>query len=665
MSSMTRRLIMLSALMVAGSAPAQMASGPANNVAVSPAPTLVTATRYGQSDIGYALADWRRLRASDGYAFADYARFLAANRGWPGEAALRKAAEKAMRPGENATTVLGFFSAAQPVTGNGWARLAEAELASGRATDAQSAARWAWRAADLSAFDESTLFGRFASQLTSADHDARVDALLYARQTSDAQRMLPWASPVRRAGFLARIALQTGAGDADSQYAPLAADVASDAGLMLDRLRLLRARGDEGSVWALLARDHHFIHRPADPERWYDLLAQVARAANANRRYQTAYDVARQTDDAVAPGTDLSKLSYAIRDDYTTLTWIAGVDALRRLGRPADAVLLFDHYSHGGKSLQVMAKGNYWAGRAALQAGRYADATAYWQRAAASPDVFYGQLALERLGQSLPPPPHSAPLPLTDPQRTAFQDNRLLRAIRQLGAEGRHDDQTLFIRALADTDLTATQRQLAAEVAPLIGRPDLAVWIGRSARNNGVSFYDAATYPIHMFQLSSGRSWSLAHGITRQESSFDRNAISHAGARGMMQLMPGTARDQARKLGVGYDGGRLTSDPSYNVMLGSAYFQHLLDDWGGSVPLAVAAYNAGSGNVGKWVRAYGDPRTGAVDMLDWIEAIPFDETRGYVQRVLENTVVYDRLNPSPTTPGAVHLSAWLGKSKPG
>jgi soluble lytic murein transglycosylase len=157
--------------------------------------------------------------------------------------------------------------------------------------------------------------------------------------------------------------------------------------------------------------------------------------------------------------------------------------------------------------------------------------------------------------------------------------------------------------------------------------------------------------------------WSLAHGITRQESSFDRAAVSFAGARGMMQLMPGTAREQASKLGVGYDGYRLTTDPAYNVMLGTAYFQRMLNIWDGNVPLAVASYNAGSGNVSKWVRQYGDPR-GRKDVLQWIEQIPYSETKAYVQRVIENSVVYDRMNPH-NPPRTVHVSTFLGKSAPG
>jgi soluble lytic murein transglycosylase len=175
-------------------------------------------------------------------------------------------------------------------------------------------------------------------------------------------------------------------------------------------------------------------------------------------------------------------------------------------------------------------------------------------------------------------------------------------------------------------------------------------------------FYVRQAYPSLSASLS-GHMWSLAHGISRQESSFDPYAVSHAGARGMMQLMTGTAREQAGKMGVGFDSYRLITDPKYNVMIGSAYFQRMLNMWDGNVPLAVASYNAGYGNVRKWVKAYGDPR-GNVDVLKWIEAIPFTETKGYVQRVIENSVVYDSMRPAQQQT-AFHVSRYLGKSRPG
>jgi soluble lytic murein transglycosylase len=188
------------------------------------------------------------------------------------------------------------------------------------------------------------------------------------------------------------------------------------------------------------------------------------------------------------------------------------------------------------------------------------------------------------------------------------------------------------------------------------------VWVARAARNKGSAFYVSQAYPT-LTGAPSGRLWSLAHGIARQESSFDRTAVSHAGARGLMQLMLPTAREQAGKMGLGYDSARLTGDPAYNVMLGSAYFARLLDTWDGNVPLAVASYNAGAGNVRKWVRNNGDPRN--TDVLRWIERIPFMETRGYVQRVIENSVVYDSMRPSQQPESAMHVSRYLGKSRPG
>jgi soluble lytic murein transglycosylase len=325
---------------------------------------------------------------------------------------------------------------------------------------------------------------------------------------------------------------------------------------------------------------------------------------------------------------------------------------------------LFDRYARAGRSLQVQTKGDYWAGRAALAGGNFQTASAYFQRAAAYPDLFYGQLALERLGRPVLPPPAALPqYTTTSVQRAAFNSRRIVQAFRLLGQQGRTTEQALFVQALARSLDNDVERNLALELAQQTGRQDLPVWVARMARIKGSSFYVRQAYPYLSASISSSL-WSLANGISRQESSFDPYAISHAGARGMMQLMPGTARDQAGKMGVGYDSYRLLTDPNYNVSIGSAYFQHMLDIWNGNVPLAVASYNAGSGNASKWVRQFGDPR-GNVDVVAWIEAIPYDETRGYVQRVIENTVVYDSMRSAQPQRTALHVSRYLGKDQPG
>jgi soluble lytic murein transglycosylase len=629
-------------------------------------PASIQATSQAAAyDINYALADWRRLRASDGYSFADYARFVNANPGWPGEAGIRRSAEKAMRPGEAAVTVLAFYRSTEPQSGNGWARLAEAYSATGKTAEALAAARGAWISGDLSQYDEQLLFSRFGSQLTADDHDKRVDALLFDKKTTDAYRMLPWTSPGRRASLSARIAMLSRSPDAEQRYQAVIGQVTTDAGLMMDRARYLRESGYEQAARQLLARSHSFTYRPADPERFLDMMVLLSKAAMGDRQWQIAYDIGRQTDDLFGPGADISLKSYAIRDDYTTLTWNAGTAALERMNRPRDAIGLFDKYARAGRSLQVATKGWYWAGRASSQSGDPLRARSYFERAAATPELFYGQLALERLGRIVPAPAAAPALVVTDAQRQAYYQKRLVRAVRLLGQQGRRDEQSLFIRALSEDTDTDAERLLSVELASQIYRQDLAVWTARSARNSGSAFFYKAAFPTHLASVPSGRAWSLVHGITRQESSFDQGAVSPANARGMMQLMPSTAREQAGKMGVGYDYGRLTSDPSYNVMLGSAYFQRLVNMWDGNYPLAVASYNAGAGNVRRWVNSYGDPR-GNVDIVSWIEKIPFEETRGYVQRVLENSVVYDRLNPSLPAPQPVHISAYLGKSsRPG
>ena len=652
MSSMWRAAVIMAVLLTtAPSSSAQYA-----------VPASATAAPATSQSIAASLESWRTLRQSSGYRFSDYAYFLITNPDWPDTTRMRGWAEKAMQPGENARTVVAFFAAEKPQTGNGWARLAEAFAASGQAAQALDAARHAWASADLSPSDEQTLWARYYSNFTPADHDARVDALLFDKRPDDAVRFLSVSSPDRQTAFGARIAMLRNAPDADSRYQAVSGSVGRDAGLMMDRARYLRANNYGAAAQQLTAREHQFTYKPADPERFYDLLMLTAGDAVDARNWRTAYNIASQIDD-VSPGP-IADQPIGVRDDYTSLAWLAATVALDRMNSPSDALVMFDRYARAGRSLQVQTKGYYWAGRAALASGKLQDANAYFQRAAAYPDLFYGQLALERLGRSVAPP--SAALPqysTTQVQRDAFNGRRVVQALRLLGQQGRSAEQALFVRALAESLDNDTDRNLAVELGVQIRRPDLAVWTSRMARVKGSSFYVRQAYPTLNASVS-GELWSLAHGISRQESSFDPYAISHAGARGMMQLMNGTAREQAGKLGIGYDSYRLISDPSYNVMLGSAYFQRMLNTWNGSVPLAVAAYNAGSGNVSKWIRAYGDPRS-QVDMLKWIEAIPYSETRAYVQRVIENSVVYDSMRSAQPQQTAVHVSRYLGKSRPG
>jgi soluble lytic murein transglycosylase len=607
------------------------------------------------------LARWSSLRQTDNLPFSSYASFLMSHRGWPGETAMRRTAEKANSDGGAAFEVIGFFSAFPPLTPAGHARHAFALQSSGRGNEAVEAARRAWTGGVLPATDEARILSQFGGQLTGMDHDSRMEALLGNGDIQSAIRQLPLVSAQRQALYSTRIALQTRAGDAAGRLSALGS-VEGDPGLLMDRANWLRASGQSLAARQLMAQPRRLSRPPANAEKWFETMMTLAKGAANDAQWSTAYGIASQLDDAYPPGTDVSSRSYGERDEYTNLAWLAGT-AAQKLGRHADASRMFDRYGRAAKSSQTRTKGFYWAARSAFNAGQQAQSSSYLEQAAASPDQFYGQLALERLGRRITPPSPSSAMP-SSAQRSAFESRPLVRATRALGDMGRWSDQSLFVRAVAEQAETESDRILAAQFGRTIGRQDLGVWVAREARNKGQSFYDPAGFPEVSLPSAYSTHWGLAHGITRQESSFDRAAVSHAGARGLMQLMPGTAREQAGKLGLPYDFGRLTSDPAYNVMLGTSYFERLLNQWGGQAALAVASYNAGAGNVNKWVRANGDPR-GGTDIVTWIEAIPYSETRNYVQRVLENAVVYDAIRAQRGGGRPNRLSYYLGKSGPG
>ena len=632
-------------------APAPLSVAPVRQLSVLPA-----------DPIAAPIAEWRRLQQSDAYPFGDYARFLLAHPGWPGETGRRAAAETRLDGTADPALVNRYFERFPPVTAAGRVRQAEALAAFGRSDAAREAARAAWRAGALRPADESMLLSRFPGAIAPNDHDARMDRLLWQGGMAAAARQIAWVSPGRRATFAARLAFRTAAPDAGVVGEAPGVD-RNDAGYIADRAIWLRGSGQSQVVRSYLARPRTLTTRPADVEEWYEVLLTNAKAASADGQHQLAYDIARQIDNAVPPGTVVADLPYGERDDYTSLAWLAGTTAIDRLRRPADAVAMFSRYAGGSRTPTTRSKGLFWAGRAAEAAGDRASADRWYEQAAATGATFYGQLATERLGRPLRSPAPVNAVAAVDPvTRDAFFRSEVVRAVQWLGRTGDTADQGLFVRQIAADAKTASDHALATELAGVIRRPDLAVMVGRSALLNGHEDFTAAGYPTVAVPASQNANFTLVHAIARQESQFDRTAVSRVGARGLMQLMPATAREQSGKLGLGYNPASLTADPSYNIQLGSTYIQRMLDYYGGSYPLAIAAYNAGAGNVNKWIRANGDPRLPGVDTVAWIEAIPYLETRNYVQRVLENAVVYDLLHPQRSrSRGPNNLSWYLGR----
>lgn len=611
-----------------------------------------------RGSMAMAIDRWKLLSTTDRMSFADYSGFLLSYPGFPDEEKIRRYAEQALdRGGVSPASVATFFDRYPPLTNAGRAHYAVA-LNAMRRPEAPSMALAAWRGGPMSESAYATIFSSTAGRITPADHDARMDALLWAGHVPQAERQIVYVSPARRPEFMARLAMLNGQ-DPGALSLPVSGEVLRDPGYVYNRVRQLRRNNNNPAAASLLATRPAASKAVLEPEKWVTELLSVARSTDP----RTAAQIAGKIDDAFPAGTDVSRLSFKLRDDYTSLMWLGGTGAMR-MGDYRTAAPLFYRYGNGARTGYTRAKGFYWAGRAMHQAGDRAGAQRYFEMAAATPDNFYGLLALERLGRPVPRFNDASAVAVPAAQRAAFNAHPLTAAVREVARGYEWRTTIRFFRAIADNAETAADHQLVADLAREIGRRDLGVILGQAAHGEGYANFHTVSFPL--VPNPAGTSWTMVHAISRQESQFAMNAVSHAGARGLMQLMPGTAREQAGKMGLSYEPASLMTDANYNIRLGDGYFSRMMDYFGGSYPLAVAAYNAGPGNVNKFLRQNGDPRIGSIDWIDWIERIPLTETRGYVQRVLENAVVYEAMYPEKARyRGNNPLSYYLGKKTPG
>jgi soluble lytic murein transglycosylase len=619
-----------------------------------------------QGPMSFAVERWKLLTSSNRFAFNDYAGFVLSYPGFPDEEKLRRYAESALdRDFADPARLVAFFDREPPLTNPGRAQYALALQALGRPEAAQ-VARAAWRGGAMSDSAESSLLAGWGTTFTQDDHDARMDALLWAGAAGQAARELAWVSPARRPIDAARLAALQGT-DPYAAAAGINGQVLnSDPGFVYQRVRQLRKNGDGVSARALLSSRPPLARKPLDRAKWVDELLINARGAASAGDSRSTVRIAAGIDDAFDQGEDVSQMPYDLRDDYTSLMWLGGTQALWNLGAGSDAAPLFYRYGAAARTPGTRSKGFYWAGLASAQAGRGTDAQRYFAMAAQYADQFYGLLALERLGKPVPRFAVDSTAQPTPDERARFQNAPITQAVREVARNADWRTTVRFFKEIAEQQQSEGQHMLVADLARSLGRRDLGVIVGQAAGARGYLDFQHIAFPLIPVPDNSRDTWTMVHAITRQESQFAQNAISHAGARGLMQLMPGTANEQAGKLGLSFSSQALIDDAGFNIQLGSAYFQRLMSYYNGSYPLAVAAYNAGAGNVNKWLRANGDPRTGGIAWVDWLERIPISETRNYVQRVLENAVVYEAMNPDKASyTGTNPMSHFLGKPSPG
>lgn len=562
------------------------------------------------------------------YAFAELAEIYRSVKDWPGAPRIAERADETIGNGDTAEAILAWFKESPPRGAKGWSTYIATLARAGREAEARDAAKRAWVALLMAAPEEIAFQRRFGKFIAPEDDRARILALLRARRTAQAQALWERATlPAEdKAAIALRVAMQTRAAaphEIEPAIAKLPESIREDSDFRFDELSW-NQRGERFEAAGKL------LERPAleesDSRRWRVAGSRIVRELVDAGSHDAAYRAAAGL--AAAAGGET----------WATMEFLAGWIALRKRGKPADALAHFARlYEKSGAAI-TRGRGAYWAARAAAGAGDTEAERRWLIQAAGYPHVFYGQLAAAALGRERLALPADMFVP--EAARKAVADDERARAGMLFAALGDEESAYLLLSHLAmDADTPERWAAVADFAANGAKRREVAVRAARRASVRGVPLYGPG-FPTLDLPAESKVEPHFALAIVRQESEFHVAARSSAGARGLMQLMPATAREQARRLKLRFDLGRLTTDESYNLRLGTDFLGDLVARYGGLYPLAAAAYNAGPGNLNKWLARYGDPRRGNVDLVDWIESIPFEETRNYVHRVLENLAIY-------------------------
>jgi len=579
-----------------------------------------------QDALASKLYYWMLFTKKDDFSpYPQLTRFIRQNPQWPRVGDLKTKVEENMPEELPPEEVIGWYHDHSPETAIAVNRYAQALLDAGRVGEARAFLSDWWATTDLSVEDQKFIFRKYGSYLGRDAHLRRFDTMLLRGQTVNPRALAQVLGEGYPELAESRIALANNDQNASDLIARIPKALRSDAGLMFERLRFRRKNDLDDAAIAIL--DHPpALDKIQNVKDWWKERHIMIRRLLEKKRYDAAYRLANehmQEDGA----------------EYAEAEWLAGWLALRFLHKPQKAYKHFEAMYRSVETPLSKARGAYWAGRAAEAQGDHEASLRWYREAAKSQTVFYGQLAASRLGMDYALP-HAAPPKLGDQDLAQFKSNDLMQAFFLFQKAGMGKEARQFLKAFVAEDETPKRYRYAAELAADMGQLSDAIKISKDATAKGM-FLTAQSYPVITGRLQGiDLEWSLVHAVIRQESMFDFDARSPVGALGLMQLMPATAQEVARKIGVSANAMRLTTDPSYNIQLGSRYMSDLISRFDGSYPLAIAAYNAGPGRIRGWLETYGDPRTGHIDLLDWIEMIPVQETRNYVQRVMEGVYVY-------------------------
>ncbi len=559
--------------------------------------------------------------------FIKLSNFIRKNPEWPGINKMKVRAEGVMPEDLSNAEVLGWYDDFLPTTTYGMGRYMDALIIEGKKTKAQEfLANW-WSDASVSRDQQRDIFKKYGGYLTLDAHKKRFDSLLYKKSYDSARGIASVLGQGYPELAEARIALSKEKNSGLTHLIDKVPDyLQSDAGLLYERLKWRRKRGNDSGALEILknAPDTKMVINNKD---WWHERHVIIRHVLEKGEYETAYKLA---------DSHVQKDGFS----YAQAQWLAGFLALRFVNKPTKAYERFSALYHKVTTPVSKARAAYWAGRAAQDLKQKKLSQSWYKKAAEFKTVFYGQIAGAAISRNGKLPKARIPK-LSKEEFNNYEKDELFQAYNLFNNIGDKKKAKNFLYAFIERNESSKAYKFAAERSAKNGDYFIAVRIAKKATKKGL-FLTKQSYPLIINKMKDVKAveWALLHALIRQESMFDYKANSGAGAQGLMQLMPATARETAGKINVAYDKNWLTSRPEYNILLGASYISGLIKRYDGNYPLAIAAYNAGPGRVNSWLDKYGDPRTEEINLIDWIELIPIYETRNYVQRVIENVYIY-------------------------
>ena len=579
----------------------------------------------------YNFIQWRHLLTTGNQAtFYDYMTFIQNNKDYPRISRIKYLAEQKLSTDKiSPKKIINWFGVDEPLSGYGMLVLGESFIQTGDSEKGIALIKRGWITAELSRASMKSLSKKYRKYLDSKDYINRADYLAWENKYWDLKRMLPYLPKDYQLLYTARQILMSKSYGVDQAIKNVPQKFKNDAGLNHDRLKWRRKRGRIDSSLEILFSIKNNKDYLVRPDKWWVERAIMTRALIYKNKYETAYKVASQH--------SLDKGS-----EFAEAEWLSGWIALSFLNDP---ILAVDHFNNFYQNVSYpisLARGAYWLGRSYEKIGDKRQSEDWYREATKYLTTYYGQLAFLKIN-----PSQNFELEeqadVKDDYRKYFYNKELVKITHLLNELNKDKYTKNILRHLANDNIASGSEILAAELATNISRYDFAIQVSKLASYEK-RFHNTFNYPIiSVPQYVNGRKipeTAFILSLIRQESEFDMRANSHVGAQGLMQIMPYTAKLVAKQAKLPYSKSRLTSDPEYNINLGSHYIAGLILQYDGAYPFATAAYNAGPKRVKHWKKINKDPQKKQIDFVDWVELIPFKETRNYVQRVMENYNVY-------------------------